>query len=172
MTSTFTARDVTSITHEPKKAQHSQSRSEIQKRWSACTCMAAYARFSNKQKDTQTSESKGLTFANGINPNKETSCFLEHNTAKPLCGEQAVNTRTHNPTCTHQHTQEFTKPVHCTSLYMCFLAECLRVRQCRWLCLQVLVHEIIFVGCRGENCVCARERVRVSKRRKGGRESR
>ena len=43
---------------------------------------------------------------------------------------------------------------------MCFLAECVCVRHCRWLCLQVLVHEIIFVGCCGEKFV--RERVRVS----------
>lgn len=49
--------------------------------------------FSQKKRHTQTPESKGLTFANGINPNKETSCFLEHNTAKLLCGAQAVNTQ-------------------------------------------------------------------------------
>lgn len=51
--------------------------------------------FQQTKRHTQTSESKGLTFANGINPNKETSCFLEHNTAKLLCGEQAVNIHTH-----------------------------------------------------------------------------
>lgn len=116
MTSTFTAKDVTSITHEPKKAQHTQSRTEIQKCWSACTCMAAYAHFSNKQKDTQTSESKGLTFANGINPNKETSCFLEHNTAKLLCGEQAVNTHTH--TQPHVHAPTHTRIHQISSLYI------------------------------------------------------
>lgn len=49
--------------------------------------------FQQTKRHTQTPESKGLTFANGINPNKETSCFLEHNTAKLLCGEQAVNTQ-------------------------------------------------------------------------------
>lgn len=49
--------------------------------------------FQQTKRQTQTLESKGLTFANGINPNKETSCFLEHNTAKLLCVAQAVNTQ-------------------------------------------------------------------------------
>lgn len=66
--------------------------------------------FQQKKGHTQTSESKGLTFANGINPNKETSCFLEHNTAKLLCAEQEVNTHTH----THKNSQNQFIVHHCT----------------------------------------------------------
>lgn len=149
----------------PKKARHSQSRTEIQKCWSACTCMAAYAQFSNKQKDTQTSESKGLTFANGINPNKETSCFLEHNTAKLLCGEQAVNTHTHNPTCTHQHTHKNSPNRfivhHCTCVSLQSASVSGNAAGCAFKCwctrLSLLVAAARTVCARESVCVCLRD---------------
>lgn len=89
MTSTFTARGVTFITHKAKKG-----RTFADPAWRAHAPVWPHMHiFSQTKRHTQTLESKGLTFANGINPNKETSCFLEHNTAKLLFGAQAVNTR-------------------------------------------------------------------------------
>lgn len=101
ITSTFTARGVTFITHKAKKGR---TFSDPARRAHAPVWPNMHI-FQQTKRHTQTLESKGLTFANGINPNKETSCFLEHNTAKLLFGAQAVNTqKSQNQFIVHRRT--------------------------------------------------------------------
>lgn len=159
MTSTFTARGVTFRTHKAGKKQNILRPSlKIQNIKAHAPVWPHMHIFEHTKRHTPTPESKGLTFANGINPNKETSCFLEHNTAKLLCGAQAVNTRkSQNQFIVHR----------CTCVSVQRLSVSGNAAGCAFKCRCTI---IIFVGCRGERCV--RERVRVSKRRRGGRESR